>query len=513
MFTFPFERSVLPFPGISKFAEAFPEPVAFYFRHRDDIEFVLPTACFADFSAGTLTCFDPHSDANRSSMAAIPGNPFGIGMDRLFDPHWFVRLNDGSYLLFFQRRRYFYRFFPDRSEFSAMFPEDIGLPSEVDEFGATNFLHPDGSVTFLVHETYANRNKYSVYRSDPSFSDFKKICSGHTRSGNIPHVIVPYGKGFLLSDFYYNEFHFRADSAKTRLNEESVLETVYRKLLEGYFSESGQDPAMSRTRFREFIKNSPKGVVPVGPFRTYVWEKFRAADCKGIKEYCDATGLRFDAFPGEITYLDPESGTESVFETTYSNPAHFEVDPETGDVYVSSHNFNYLNRLVLEYFGPAAIDRFEPDADSGFRRAATFSVPDGYRFTSHRVVRSGKERRVATFGQPNRFFWISAPDLGSAERLDVLPNRLSELAPSQDSVKRYLRREGSEESVTIKAIEASRDGSGTVFALSSDRAFAFVPSDGGILTESYGMPFPEDFSGMRGSEVFTCRTTHCNYVR
>jgi hypothetical protein len=150
------------------------------------------------------------------------------------------------------------------------------------------------------------------------------------------------------------------------------------------------------------------------------------------------------------------------------------------------------------------------------RKAETFSAPDGYRFTSHRVVRHGEGKRIATFGQPNRFFWISAPTLHSAQRLDVLPNRLAEFSSDRLSTARYLRREGSDESVTIKALEASKDGSGTVFAVGSDRMFFVAPDSEkaeGLRFSEFPLPFPPDFSGESQKETFACRTTHLNYVR
>lgn len=199
-------------------------------------------------------------------------------------------------------------------------------------------------MTFLVHETYSNRNRYSIYRSNPAFTEFRLVHSGHTKSGNIPHVIVPYADGYLLSDFYYNEFHFAADPQKRRLSEEYVLKAAYSTLFAKFRL------ARSEANLSDFLKNSPKGLVPVGEFRDFVRAEFASGGFKSIKEYCDTTAYAFVPFPGEITYVSPETGEERVFETTCSNPAHFEVDPETGDAYVSSHNFNYLNKTVLEYF-------------------------------------------------------------------------------------------------------------------------------------------------------------------
>lgn len=238
MITLPISRSRFPVPDFLEVGKGFSKPVCFYLRHREDREFVLPAVGLAKLSEAAVEYFDLFSEANLRALSEVPGNPFGIGGMRMFDPHWTVGLNDGSFLVFFQRRRYLYRIRPEDGEFDALFPEDLGLPSEIDEFGATNYRNDDGSITFLVHETYGNRKKYSIYRSDPGFARFEKVYSGHTRSGNIPHVIVPYRSGFLLSDFYYNDFHFANDPRKTRISEETLLNTVYRRLLRQFVSES-----------------------------------------------------------------------------------------------------------------------------------------------------------------------------------------------------------------------------------------------------------------------------------
>lgn len=123
-----------------------------------------------------------------------------------------------------------------------------------------------------------------------------------------------------------------------------MLKAAYSGLF-AKFRENRPDAVLS-----DFLKNTPKGLAPVDAFREFVRGEFAAGGFRSIKEYSDTTNYAFVPFPGEITYVRPGDGAEKVFETTCSNPAHFEVDLSNGDVYVSSHNFNYLNRTVLEYF-------------------------------------------------------------------------------------------------------------------------------------------------------------------
>ncbi len=70
---------------------------------------------------------------------------------------------------------------------------------------------------------------------------------------------------------------------------------------------------------------------------------------------------------------------------------------------------------------------------------------------------SGK--KVVTFGQPNRLYSVSAPKFATTEKIDLMPNGLEELSSDPDSLVRYLRREGGDESMVVKALEGSADGS------------------------------------------------------
>lgn len=61
---------------------------------------------------------------------------------------------------------------------------------------------------------------------------------------------------------------------------------------------------------------------------------------------------------------------------------------------------------------------------------------------------------------------------------------------------KYLRREGGDEAVTIKAVEGSVDGSGRVLAVSGTDALVLRVDDTGAALETrIAMPFPEDSEG------------------
>jgi hypothetical protein len=125
MLNLPFSYSKISVAEFHEANAAFPAPVCFYLRHAEDAEFALPAIGLAKLSEGVVEYFDLYSRSNRETLSSLQGNPFGIGGLRMFDPHWTIELNDGSYLVFFQRRRYFYRIRPDAGTFDAVFPEDI----------------------------------------------------------------------------------------------------------------------------------------------------------------------------------------------------------------------------------------------------------------------------------------------------------------------------------------------------------------------------------------------------
>lgn len=122
---------------------------------------------------------------------------------------------------------------------------------------------------------------------------------------------------------------------------------------------------------------------------------------------------------------------------------------------------------------------------------------------------SGK--KVVTFGQPNRFYCVSAPKFETVGKIDVMENRLDELASDQGSLTRYLRREGGDESEVVKALEVSVDGSGKSFAVGAREFFLFETFPE-LTFERFPIPLPESADGEKGEDVFVSRTTHCNYV-
>lgn len=120
-------------------------------------------------------------------------------------------------------------------------------------------------------------------------------------------------------------------------------------------------------------------------------------------------------------------------------------------------------------------------------------------------------KKVVTFGQPNRLYAVSAPLFGTVEKSDFMENRLSELEGDGDAIGRYLRREGGDEAVVVKALEVSDDGSGTGFAVGSKDFYLFgtFPE---VRFERFSIPLPESADGEAGETVFVSRTTHCNYA-
>lgn len=78
MLTLPFSHSRLSVASFDRSARAFPSPVSFYLRHKDDREFVLPAIGLAKLSEGEVEYFDLYSCSNRDALANLPGNPFDI---------------------------------------------------------------------------------------------------------------------------------------------------------------------------------------------------------------------------------------------------------------------------------------------------------------------------------------------------------------------------------------------------------------------------------------------------
>lgn len=133
-------------------------------------------------------------------------------------------------------------------------------------------------------------------------------------------------------------------------------------------------------------------------------------------------GLRLTGVPGRILSVNRKKSENVFYQTTRCSPAHFELNRRKDIIYISSHNFSYLDRLY--FLGPAAIDAFGIEGGL-LKKMKTFSDGNAYRFTSHKVFSWKGEDYLCSFGQPNRLYVIHAGEMETLYHEDIGENYIS----------------------------------------------------------------------------------------
>ncbi len=131
-----------------------------------------------------------------------------------------------------------------------------------------------------------------------------------------------------------------------------------------------------------------------------------------------------ECLPGEIMSIDLETLNIDKYKTCGGSPAHFEIDSEKKFLYTSSHNFLPLTNDVL-YLEPGVIDKYG-FVNNELIHKDSFSVPFGYRYTSHKVGEYNGQKYIVVFGEPNRLIVIDADTMKLMFYRDIGKSYLSD---------------------------------------------------------------------------------------
>lgn len=162
--------------------------------------------------------------------------------------------------------------------------------------------------------------------------------------------------------------------------------------------------------------------------------------------------------PGNIITITQKVVTK--YKTTGTSPAHFEIDEDNDNIYISSHNFFVYpgNNVYVE---PAVIDKYQLE-DNKLIYQSTFRNKSGFRFTSHKFFRYNKKPYVIVFGQPNRLFVIDGETMNLCYQEDIEECELSENINARE----YLNKRKND--FEIVPLEVSIDGKFFVFLSERD---------------------------------------------
>ena len=445
----------LKFPVEKSVRAVFPRKLVMYLRHKEDPFSVLISLVILDFQKQRMSHVVSYSPDNMKAMEphhADLATQTSVGYHPRHNPHGALQFKKkGHVLVFVEFESYIYWFDYAKNRLKIFAITDLaGLPGyEINRMCCTVFPNEDEPGTFYTSmiaknlETETWEMVYAKVDAELEQMEFIQRVELTKTLPAVPHMTRRVGNWLVSSNFYSGALT-NSETGTFYENTKEYMRYVFDDLYKEYCAETG---------------------------KKYDSEEFTAANIieqnnvvleAGFQKFCDTKGANFlniceqhqkyhfKHTGGEITAVHLETKEVQQYHTTRITPAHFELDEEAQMLYVSSHNFTYLDKHY--YYGPAAIDKFHYD-DSGLTKVGTFSVPDGYRFTTHKVFRYQGKPYICTFGQPNRLFLIDGETMEMLHTEDIGTDMISGHA----DLREYLNTTNLEWA-TIKTIEVSEDG-------------------------------------------------------
>lgn len=391
--------------------------------------------------------------------------------------------------------------FPDRSNFFFYInykemimklyePQDFKFGSKEDiiQFGSTFFKNIGSDFCFLA--LLKNENSINIYKVSLDLSYIKKEYS--LEGDASPHVTKYYKGNFFISEGFQTIILQNIEN-KNKYSFSDYFKYVYDDLYLEYKNKNKKQDEDKNNSFD--LENYFFSDNFLNFCNRYGGGFFEI--CENIKKY------KFNVLSGYFTVLNTKNNDIRKYKTTFSAPAHFEIDKKDY-FYVSSHNVVFIknrnsNNPQPHYFGQAAIDKFKFE-NNKLKKIATFKHNTGYRFISHKLFYYEDKPYICTFGHPNRLFFVNAKNMKLCFYFDVDEN----IVDKKENLNEFLN------STHIKnyfaGLEISKNGQIIVF---SDSKFIYLFSfiEGKIVHKINYRKI------LNLSKNFYSRTAHIDYLQ
>jgi hypothetical protein len=481
-------------------SDKFRQPIIFYMAHKNDRRNFFITFVIVDFLKNEQTFIITYTPENIEKIEKHEEERI-FKMNKFSSPHCSFWIHAGkNFLTFAEMSGFFYLVDIEKGVVKVYTGKDIGYDgsNRIKEFGATFFKDPDDKNYFYLNATSRNEESgeclSNFFKVDLKLKSLDNVFS-HAISRNVraPHVTRKFKEYLLNSEFNARKYRFKK-TGEIITEKRSLFKHVYENLYEQYCKKN--DKKYKSEELYRLNKIIP-GKLELEPrFKNF-------CDSKGrdFLEICrNEPELDFSVLPGEISLINLKNKTIDFYGTTYCAPAHFEIDEKNDFIYSSSHNFSNLGQRY--FFGPAAIDKFLLK-NGKLEKIGTFSDPSAYRLTTHKLFSCEGKSYIASFGQPNRIYFIKADTLETFYYDDIGEDVLSGLS----DIGNFLNYNDLE-SIVLKALEISWDGK-MVFFVGSDFLYVYDFLKRKIVKKiDYHPSIFVDGKIQR----FYCRTTHCDYL-
>ncbi len=427
------------------------KPLCLYLIHKEDKRFFFPTFALVDFQKLSISHIHSFSREN-ARIIEIQKDEGLFQSERRFNPHCSLRTGEKRFNSFvYFDDQYFYDVDYGRGRLNIVMGKDLeNNMAQLKKFPSTVYPDPDDPHKFhFAASTWSGGINY--YRANLGMTGIERLCS--SGAPVVPHVVRKFKNHVFSSYFDFFEYTMLW-SGKTMDSTADLFRHVLDVLSEKYRSKADVGDKLKKAGQRRTgtiwwdIAETQLETRLDRNFRQFLDDSFSNLDfidqCNSFPE------TRFNVEKGRFAMLDLDRKTETFYETTYSRPAHFEVDEKRGHVYVSSHNFATIDRI--RYLGPAAIDKFELK-DGELKLLDTFTHEKGYRFTSHRIFDFEGKPYLCTFAQPNRLYLVDAEKMELIHSEDIGEDFLS----GKENIGEFLNNTDTEP-YALKEIEVSDDG-------------------------------------------------------
>lgn len=454
-------------------SQSFKKPIIFYLVNKEDIRSFFITFVIVDFIQRELIFLFSYNKNNLDILNKQSRNE-RFSMEK--SPHMTISIHDGEdFLTFIDEEQYLFYVNYKKMIMRVYTGEDLIEKKDIIFKRISSTVYKDNkNPNFFFMSITDSSNLVHVFRASLTLDHFEEIDSfpGHEIP---PHVIRNYKDYLLMSHVFKYPTYLLEETGK--VVDQEVLASIILKNAIKIVMKSGQEHEKWDLRYVTLSQEQKKELL------TLLKEKYMVK-----------------CLPGKILLLNSKSKEKILYSTSGGTPAHFEIDTRNDTVYTSSHNFIIIQGAMI-FYEPAVIDKFKL-ADGHLELVGSFSIPEGYRYTSHRIFYYKDKAYICTIGQPNRLMFIDATEMQLLFSHDIEEDELTE----ELDVYSYVN--SRDDKFEVVALEVSKDGE-NILIIGPQYIYLYNFPQRKLYIK---IDYKSSECGSNCLEDYIIRTLHTNYI-
>lgn len=395
-------------------SQIFKDPLIFYHLRKSVIRRFWVLFTIIDFKKGRIIYIDTYTDKNIN-LINKQNNDEIYSINR--SVHCTLNINDNVDFLTFMEEESFFFYVNYREGFIDIYTMNDLVKNKAiifNKISSTFYKDPENSNYFYM-SAVSNDNWIYLYRVSLDLKEITEIDRFESNHWP-PHVIRKYKNHIFIShEFKYSSY------------QSEIIDKL--------------------------IMPQELNAIMLKKHMRYQYEEDNK--CKSKILYDLKYKDKITCVQGKILMLDAQTQKKSYFETSGGSPAHFEIDDKNDFLYTSSHNFIIFQNSVI-FFEPAVIDKYKINQES-LEHLGKFLIPEGYRYTTHKIFYNNGRPYLCTIAEPNRLLFISAETMELTYSCDIGENILDK----HEDIMLYIN--GEDKKFSYIALEVSYDGETILF--------------------------------------------------